>query len=92
MLNHQATFQIGNYLATSVQAKKDKQHQTRGKKEVRETFTKSEERKEKNTGLLTEDLFRAMRAMIKRMLNLDAQISGRYVPSTQTDFKLSNTD
>lgn len=59
---------------------------------MRETFTKTEERKEKNTGLLTEDLFRAVRAMIKRMLNLDAQISGRYVPSTQPDFKLSNTD
>lgn len=32
-------------------------------------------------GLLTEDLFEAVRAMIKRMLNQDAQISGRYFPS-----------
>lgn len=43
-------------------------------------------------GLLTEDLFQAVCAMIKRMLNLDAQISGRFIPSTPPGFKLSNAD
>lgn len=41
-------------------------------------------------GLLKEDLFQAVCAMIKRMLNLDAQISARYVPSTLPGFNLSN--
>lgn len=72
----------------------NKQLANQEKTEVRETLFHQDWREEgkKNMGLLTADLFQAVRAMIKRMLNLDAQISGRFVPSTPPGFNLSNTD